>query len=168
MASTNDGGKKQHLLDDDEAAEDKVNGTMQTIAGVMGNVLEWYDFALFGFFSDVIATVFFAPSEDDGNTDDGAVDMSGEIDTSNLVRSFAVYGGTFVAEGIKAIPENLRTFLDLSELILHITFSIPTGAFLMRPVGGLAIGYIGDKYGRKQALVIVSLMHNTIVSIMLL
>jgi hypothetical protein len=23
---------------------------MQTIAGVMGNVLEWYDFALFGFF----------------------------------------------------------------------------------------------------------------------
>ena len=23
----------------------------QTMAGVMGNVLEWYDFALFGFFS---------------------------------------------------------------------------------------------------------------------
>eukprot|EP00956_Cyclotella_meneghiniana_P045475 scaffold370727_cov89-Cyclotella_meneghiniana.AAC.1 len=36
--------------------------TMQTIAGVMGNVLEWYDFALFGFFSDVIAENFFAPS----------------------------------------------------------------------------------------------------------
>ncbi|KAL7533077.1 hypothetical protein ACHAXR_005030 [Thalassiosira sp. AJA248-18] len=92
---------------------------MQTIAGVMGNVLEWYDFALFGFFSDVIATVFFPPSED-SNNDDGVADMGGEIDTSNLVRSFAVYGG----------------------------------AFLMRPVGGLTIGYIGDKYGRKQALVI--------------
>ena len=24
----------------------------------------------------------------------------------------------------------------------------------MRPVGGLTIGYVGDKYGRKQALVL--------------
>ena len=80
---------------------------MQSIAGVTGNVLEWYDFALFGFFSDIIATNFFAPSDDANGDDDGVVDMGGEIDTSNLVRSFAVYGG----------------------------------AFLMRPVGGLVIGY---------------------------
>ena len=52
-----------------------VNGVGQTIAGVMGNVLEWYDFALFGFFSDIIAKVFFPPS-----------------DTDNLLKSFAVYG----------------------------------------------------------------------------
>ena len=32
--------------------------------------------------------------------------------------------------------------------------SIFEKAFLMRPVGGLTIGYIGDKYGRKQALVL--------------
>jgi len=95
------------------------NSTMQTIAGVMGNVLEWYDFALFGFFSDIIATVFFAPS-DEMQDDDDVVDMGGEIDTNNLKRSFAVYGG----------------------------------AFLMRPVGGLVIGYIGDRYGRKKALVL--------------
>lgn len=82
-----------------------VNGPGQTIAGVMGNVLEWYDFALFGFFSDIIAKVFFPPS-------------SGSSD--NLMKSFAVYGG----------------------------------AFLMRPIGGVVIGYIGDKYGRKQALVL--------------
>lgn len=81
--------------------------------------LHRYDFALFGFFSDVIATVFFPPSEE-SNNDGGEVDMGGEIDTSNLVRSFAVYGG----------------------------------AFLMRPVGGITIGHIGDKYGRKQALVL--------------
>ena len=32
-----------------EVAEEAAgNGTMETIAGVMGNVLEWYDFALFG------------------------------------------------------------------------------------------------------------------------
>lgn len=67
------------------------NGVMQTIAGVMGNVLEWYDFALFGFFSDIIAQVFFPPSKN--IVDDDAVDFGGEIDTSNLIHSFAVYGG---------------------------------------------------------------------------
>ena len=67
---------------------------MQTIAGVMGNVLEWYDFALFGFFSDIIAQVFFPPSTTNiVYDDDDAVDFGGEIDTSNLINSFAVYGG---------------------------------------------------------------------------
>jgi MHS family proline/betaine transporter-like MFS transporter len=32
------------------------------------------------------------------------------------------------------------------------SFAIFGGAFLMRPIGGLVIGYIGDKHGRKQAL----------------
>ncbi|KAL7516226.1 hypothetical protein ACHAWX_001265 [Stephanocyclus meneghinianus] len=77
---------------------------MQTIAGTLGNVLEWYDFAIFGFFSDIIAQLFFPPTN-------GAYE--------NLVRSFAVYGG----------------------------------AFVMRPVGGIVIGYLGDKHGRKYALV---------------
>ena len=103
-------------------ATTKLNGTMQTIAGVMGNVLEWYDFALFGFFSDIIAQVFFPPSESSDNDD--SVDIQEELtfenDNSNLMRSFAVYGG----------------------------------AFLMRPVGGLVIGFIGDKHGRKQAFVL--------------
>lgn len=33
--------KEERLLEDDGAPTAKVNGTMQTIAGVMGNVLEW-------------------------------------------------------------------------------------------------------------------------------
>jgi len=121
MTSNANDGKSDHLLDNDEGPNqtETENSTMQTIAGVMGNVLEWYDFALFGFFSDIIATVFFPPSEA-GENDNGEVDMGGEIDTTNLIRSFAVYGG----------------------------------AFLMRPVGGLVIGFIGDKYGRKRALVL--------------
>lgn len=121
------GDRREHLLDAaGPAAQAAVppadvaaNTALQTAAGVMGNVLEWYDFALFGFFSDIIATVFFAPS-DERNDDDDAVDMGGEIDTGNLMHSFAVFGG----------------------------------AFLMRPVGGLVIGYVGDKYGRKRALVL--------------
>jgi len=80
---------------------------MNTIVGVMGNVLEWYDFALFGFFSDVIAQVFFAPEPE------GAANPN-----DNLTKSFVIFGS----------------------------------AFLMRPIGGLIIGYVGDKHGRKEAL----------------
>lgn len=91
-----------------------VNALGPTVAGVMGNVLEWYDFALFGFFSDIIAKVFFPPSAE------AATSSTGEYYDDNLLMSFAVYGG----------------------------------AFLMRPVGGVIIGYMGDKYGRKHALVL--------------
>mmetsp|Transcript_12126 Transcript_12126/g.18481 ORF Transcript_12126/g.18481 Transcript_12126/m.18481 type:complete len:451 (-) Transcript_12126:303-1655(-) len=76
--------------------------TLKTIAGVAGNVLEWYDFAVFGYFGDVIADVFFPP-------------QSGH---AALIESFAIFGG----------------------------------AFLMRPVGGVMMGYIGDTVGRKKAL----------------
>jgi MHS family proline/betaine transporter-like MFS transporter len=91
------------------------HSTPRNIYSTPLSVLEWYDFALFGFFSDIIAQVFFPPSD---AADDDAIDYGAEIDTSNLINSFAVYGG----------------------------------AFLMRPVGGLTIGYVGDRYGRKQAV----------------
>ena len=81
-------------------------------------MLEWYDFAIYAFFSDIIAQLFFPQSDE--TADDDAIDFGSEIDTSNLIKSFAIYGG----------------------------------AFLMRPCGGIAFGYIGDKYGRKQALVL--------------
>mmetsp|Transcript_12973 Transcript_12973/g.35912 ORF Transcript_12973/g.35912 Transcript_12973/m.35912 type:complete len:310 (+) Transcript_12973:109-1038(+) len=77
---------------------------LTTLAGVAGNVLEWYDFAVFGFFGDVIGEVFFPP----------------QAGHSQMVESFAVFGV----------------------------------AFLMRPLGGLVMGYIGDVYGRKKALVL--------------
>lgn len=69
-----------------------------------GNVLEWYDFALYGFFSDIIGQEFFPPSNSDHE---------------NLIYSYLVFGGAFVA----------------------------------RPVGGIVTGHIGDKHGRKRALV---------------
>ncbi|MFL5474510.1 MAG: MFS transporter [Gemmatimonadales bacterium] len=73
------------------------------IAGFVGNVLEWYDFALFGFFAQQIGTHFF-PAHDP---------------TASLLAAF----GTFAA------------------------------GFLMRPVGGALFGWIGDRFGRKQALI---------------
>jgi len=73
------------------------------IAGVVGNVLEWYDFALFGFFAREIGHHFF-PADDP---------------TASLLAAF----GTFAA------------------------------GFLMRPVGGALFGWVGDRFGRKQALI---------------
>ena len=73
------------------------------IAGVVGNMLEWYDFALFGFFAREIGAHFF-PANDP---------------TASLLAAF----GTFAA------------------------------GFLMRPVGGALFGWIGDRFGRKQALI---------------
>ena len=75
--------------------------TFQTIASISGNVLEWYDFGIYGFFSDTIAQVFFPPGQ------------------HSLIYSYLVFGG----------------------------------AFLMRPMGGMITGHIGDKYGRKRAVV---------------
>ncbi|KAL7549102.1 hypothetical protein ACHAWF_017683, partial [Thalassiosira exigua] len=81
---------------------------MSTFAAVFGNVLEWYDFALYGFFSDVLAQVFFPPL------------TPGEGEHRNLILSYVVFGAAFVC----------------------------------RPIGGAITGHVGDKYGRKRALVL--------------
>ena len=91
-----------------------VQSQAATLAGVCGNILEWYDFSLFGYFSDVVGVVFFPPSAK------ATVSSTVEYYDDNLLKSFAVYGG----------------------------------AFLMRPFGGIMIGYMADKYGRKYALVL--------------
>ena len=71
-------------------------------AGAIGNVLEWYDFAVYGYFATAIGRVFF-PKEDP---------------IAQLLFAFGV-------------------------------FAI---GYLMRPLGGMLIGSIGDRIGRKQAL----------------
>jgi MHS family proline/betaine transporter-like MFS transporter len=71
-------------------------------AGAIGNVLEWYDFAIYGYFATAIGRTFF-PKEDP------------------------------VAQVLSA-------------------FGIFAVGFLMRPVGGALVGYIGDKLGRRAAL----------------
>ncbi|MEM7147878.1 MAG: MFS transporter [Verrucomicrobiota bacterium] len=81
----------------------KGDGTKRVVlAGLVGNVMEWYDFAVYGYFASVIGAQFF-PSENP---------------TVSLIAAF----GAFAA------------------------------GFLVRPIGGLLFGRIGDKIGRKHAL----------------
>jgi len=68
----------------------------------VGNILEWYDFTVYGFFATVIGALFF-PSED------------------RIASLIAAYG-VFAA------------------------------GYLMRPLGGVLFGIIGDKLGRQKAL----------------
>lgn len=73
-------------------------------ASLVGNLFEWYDFALFGYFAPVIGKLFF-PSENK---------------TVELISAF----GAFAA------------------------------GYLIRPLGGMMFGYIGDRMGRKKAMVL--------------
>ena len=73
-------------------------------AGMIGNVLEWYDFAIYGYFAAAIGRHFF-PREDP---------------IAQLLAAFAVF-----AVG-----------------------------YLVRPIGGALIGHIGDRYGRRAALIV--------------
>jgi MHS family proline/betaine transporter-like MFS transporter len=71
-------------------------------AGIVGNVMEWYDFAIYGFFARTIGNLYF-PSDDP---------------SSSLLAAYGVF-----AVG-----------------------------FLMRPLGAILFGHIGDRVGRGPAL----------------
>src|SRR5215510_459400 len=71
-------------------------------AGIAGNVMEWYDFSIYGVFARTIGNLYF-PTDDP---------------TTSLLAAFAVF-----AVG-----------------------------FLMRPLGAVLFGHIGDRVGRGPAL----------------
>jgi len=72
--------------------------------GVVGNIMEWYDFAVFGFLAPII-TIHFFPND-----------------------------------------------TPLTGLIM--TYGVFATGYMMRPFGGVFFGFIGDKLGRKKALLI--------------
>ena len=71
-------------------------------ASFIGNFVEWFDYAAYGYLATVIAEVFFPDS----------------APTTALLATFAVFAISFV----------------------------------VRPVGGIFWGYVGDRYGRRAAL----------------
>lgn len=74
------------------------------VASVSGNVLEWYDFAVYGYFAPIIGRKFFPSDSPDASL-------------------LAAYGA-FAA------------------------------GFLMRPLGGFLFGYLGDRIGRRNTLIL--------------
>jgi MFS transporter, MHS family, proline/betaine transporter len=78
------------------------------LAAVVGNVLEWYDFAVYAYMATIIARQFF-PSQDE---------------VVSLLSAFAAFGVGFV----------------------------------VRPLGGIVIGRLGDVRGRKAALILTIIL----------
>ncbi|MGO1078087.1 MFS transporter [Inquilinus sp. CA228] len=65
----------------------------------------------------------------------------------------------FIYATASALVFNKLFFPDLDPLIGSLTaLGTYAAGFFARPVGGLLFGYIGDRYGRKQALVITLLI----------
>lgn len=71
-------------------------------SALIGNILEWYDFAIYGYFASAIGLAFFPQSDP----------------TAQLLMAFSIF-----AVG-----------------------------YLMRPIGAIIFGHVGDKYGKKVAL----------------
>lgn len=80
----------------------KVNRKV-VISGMLGNGLEWYDYALYGQMAAIFAKLFF-PAGDEAE---------------NLIFTYLAFAAGFIA----------------------------------RPLGAILFGQLGDKYGRKKALV---------------
>ena len=78
------------------------------LSGIIGNALEWYDYALYGHFAAIISVLYF-PSDN-------------------------VY------------------------VSMVSTFGVFAAGFLMRPIGAMFFGFIGDRYGRRTALSLAILM----------
>ena len=77
-------------------------------AAVMGNLLEWYDFAIYGYLATIVARNFFPKGDE----------------MTALLATFATFGVGFV----------------------------------VRPLGGILIGRLGDVRGRKAALMLTIFM----------
>lgn len=78
------------------------------VSGMIGNGLEWYDYALYGQMAWIISRLFF--------------------------------------------PEGDAT------VALLATYGVFAAGFVVRPLGGVLFGWIGDTYGRKRAMVLAVLM----------
>src|ERR1700747_27262 len=76
---------------------------LPALAGAVGNVLEWYDFGLYGLFAPILAPLFF-PAHD------------------RIASLIGAYGG----------------------------FAI---GFAARPLGGVVLGHVGDRVGRRAVMV---------------
>jgi MFS transporter, MHS family, proline/betaine transporter len=85
-------------------ARRRTDSASPQLAGMLGNVLEWYDFAAYGFLAPTFAANFF-PLEDH---------------TLSLMASYGVFALVF----------------------------------LTRPLGAVLFGHVGDRVGRRMALII--------------
>ena len=82
------------------------------IAGTIGNVLEWYDFGVYGYFATTISQLFFP----------------GDDKTISLLKAFAVFGVGFIMRPVGSVlfgiyGDRFGRRLALSAVIFLMAFS---------------------------------------------
>lgn len=149
-------GTNNTTADGPQRAPTAWHGVRIVVAGSIGNALEWYDFALFGFFAPVIARLFF-PAEDRLV---GLVQTFGVFALGFLMRPLggAIFGHLGDRLGRKkalelsvllmALP---TTALGLLPTYAQIGFAAPVLLTLVRLVQGLSVG--GELIGSISFLV---------------
>jgi MHS family proline/betaine transporter-like MFS transporter len=100
--------RARDVVEQDMNVGRRVSAFRATAAVAIGNVLEWYDFVVYGYFAAYLAQHFF-PAGDQ---------------TASLLAAFAAFGV----------------------------------GFIFRPLGAFVIGAIGDRKGRKTALVLTIML----------
>lgn len=167
------------------------------VAACIGNVLEWYDFALYGGFANEFGQLFFPRCEmeiggtwlskygkasfDELTTEDltdycrtHAPDPASDAAPSFVGFEYQqiknatlreekcpIYTPTFhgcclwdkdAAAPTAGLEQGDCIYNPIEPDQLLKSFGTFAGAFIMRPLGGLVMGSIGDKFGRKAAL----------------
>ena len=69
------------------ATDDVRNRRKVIAAGITGNVLEWYDFAVYGFYAPIIGRLFFPSDDPTVSPDAGAVQLLVRADATVLLLS---------------------------------------------------------------------------------
>jgi MFS family permease len=123
------------------------NDIWLTLAGVAGNVLEWYDFAVFGFLSDVIGVLFFPPTSLPSNN----VHNDTRFDSNVIINDDDEHYSLLLSSSSSPTAAPTDSTNNSSTIA---AFAVFAGAFLMRPIGGIVMGHIGDTYGRSRALIL--------------
>src|ERR1700742_4560800 len=85
-----------------QVSEERPSAFRTALAGLIGNVLEWFDFAVYGYFATDIGREFF--------------------------------------------PKSNATAQQL------LAFGVFAVGFFARPIGSLALGWVGDRTGRRALL----------------
>ena len=197
-AGTTAGSGRENVGETDAAHEKVVDWSkykMVLLAGCIGNVLEWYDFAVYGGFANEFGQLFFPPCEME--VDAATLELWGAASFSELTADQATdfcrshqpddMGASVMSFDYAAVkdahlredkcpirtdtyhsccvwkPEEMMPGADGQEPgdciynpvekdQLLKSFGTFAGAFVMRPVGGLVMGSVGDRLGRKAAL----------------
>ena len=113
-------------------------------SGSVGNFLEWFDFALYGMFANEIAAV----------RQPGDSPLADSLSLARSLLSLSVRAPLAGCLSATRMPPPAQTFFPVGDAATQLleSFAVFAGAFVMRPVGGVLFGYIGDKYGRVYSM----------------